>query len=637
MKLPIEWLNDFINTPDEKTLAQASTQAGLNVEEQVDGVLDIEVTPNRGDCLSIIGIAREIAAQTNQEIKQKDFSVKEGSETGKINIKIPDKSVLDRYTCRLIKNISVKPSSEKIQERLKKYGIKPINNIVDITNYVMIETGQPLHAFDYDKINNGIMQVRKSNAGERLKTLDGKENTLPENTIIIEDDQKIYDLAGIMGGENSEISENTKNIILQSSSFNPLLIRRVSRKLQISTEASYRFERGIDIEMCLKNLDYATYLISESCNAEIYKVIDQYPAKIVMSKLEVESKDVERLIGINVSQEEITKFLHLLGFEKCDNTCYIVPSWRVSDVKNKADIIEEIAKVYSYNKLPKEILSKRSPQAQDNDYYHTESLKDALVSLGLTETYNYSYLSKEDFRRANLSLEDTQLIENPISNLTEVLRSSLLPGLLKDIYNNQSFDDYGLFEIGRVFDKNSERTNLAIVLLGKSRKLENNIKEKINEIFKQKGIIDFQTVDSKILNNFKIKKNNISFAELKITNIIEEVKLGKPNKIIKAKRVKYKPISNFPSATRDLAFIIKSNVDADKLSEEITNIDPLITSCELFDEFKSPKFGTDNKNVAYHLILESTTKTLTENEIKDIINKVVSHLKNKYSAKLREF
>ncbi|MCK5535133.1 phenylalanine--tRNA ligase subunit beta, partial [bacterium] len=324
-----------------------------------DIVFDLEITPNRADCLSLIGIAREIAATLNIPFKLPEINLKDtGNEIGKqARVTIKEPLLCPRYLARVIRNVKISPSPFWLQRRLEMVGLRAINNVVDATNYVLMELGHPLHAFDYDQINNHHIIVRRAEEKEKFKTLEGMEYTLDKDMLVIADEKKTVALAGIMGGSNSQVNNETCNLLIESAYFDAINIRRTSKKLGLTTESSYRFERGTDFEMAAKAINRVTSLIREIAGGQVVEgIIDQYPQKIVPHNIILRPKQVNRILGIEISKKQILDFLNRLGFE-CDllednaNLKVKVPAFR-QEVTREIDLIEEIARIYKYDEIP---------------------------------------------------------------------------------------------------------------------------------------------------------------------------------------------------------------------------------------------------------------------------------------------
>ena len=634
MKISYNWLKDYVDiqkSPAE--LADDLSLFGHEVEaiEKVgdDYVLDLEITPNRGDCLSILGLAREISALYNIPLKKEKLTILRSIDNfdridKKIEVRISDPEICPRFTARIIDNIKIAESPKWLQERLASYGFRPINNIVDITNYVMIATGQPLHAFDYNKIKDGKMNIRQAREGEEVMTLDGQNRILNAGAIIIEDSEKIYDLAGIMGGIKSEIDENTKTIVLQGAIFDPILIRLTSKYLNHTTDASYRYERGVDFEGTIGGVALATALIKESCpEAKIGQLIDIKSKAFQPTQIEFDLDKINKLIGFKIDNQKVIEYLSRLGF-KVENNLAIVPSYRADEVKIWQDLAEEIARMYGYNNINKNQISKIKNQNENLEWTKREYLKDILKNLGFTEIYSYSFAEKDKIELLGGKIDTCVEIANPLSSETQFLRDSILPSLLGAIAKNPWAPEVNIFEVGKVFSQEQEKWQLGIAIVGKDSRMLEEAKLKLN--------IDaeIKPVDQKILAKYKIRKP-VQYLLIDLDKIMIEVK--EYSKAIF--KNKYQKISSFAPTVRDLAFIVSEDVAAKEMAKAIAQISEKILLVEPFDEYASDKFGPHKKNLAFHLWLQELNKPLAETTTQEIINKVIARVEEQFPAQLR--
>lgn len=628
MKISYNWLKEFINLKvSANKLADDLCLFGHEVEEvkkhNDDYILDIKFTANRGDCLSMIGISREIAAMYDLKIKNKSIDVKEINLNKKININISNNEICPRFSARIIEDVSVKESPAWIKNRLTSYGFRPINNIVDITNLVIIETGQPLHAFDYHKISDGVINVRIAKEGEYMITLDGKERSLDNNAIVIDDKKRIYDLAGIMGGFNSEIDEKTKTIILEGAIFNPILIRRTSKRLNHTTDASYRFERGVDIEGNIFAINYATHLINQSChkstNSRIYDIKN---TKLTDQTINVTPNNINNLLGLNLNETDIKNILDKLNIKYHHNTA-TVPSYRVHDLKIWQAIAGEVARIYGYNNIPKNIIEPTI--GKPNNYFiKKEFIKDILVSLGFNEIYSYSFADESLLKFLKINLSTCTEIVHSITPENKYLRPSLVSSLLTAVSKNPWAPEVNIFEIGKVFKNNKEYWELGVATTGKNSQPLQEV-QKILQI-----TLPTITADQQILNYLKIRKQvkyfTISLDDIKITanayndNFVDTT---------------YKQVSQFPPTIRDLAFIVDKTIDPDHIIKEIYQISSEILIVELFDEFASDKLGINKKNIAFHVWIQDLSKSPEQKNVDKLCTKIIKDIESKYKAKLR--
>lgn len=675
MKLSYNWLKEFVDinvTPDQ--LARDLNFFGHEVEGikkiENDWILDLSITANRGDCLSVLGVTREIAALYNLKLKTQNLKpqLKTKKLTKEIKIKISDPMICSRFTARIIDNIKVCESPKWMQDRLKLVGFRPINNIVDITNLIMIETGQPLHAFDYDKIHDRKMNIRLAKIGESVITLDGKNRQIDGNSIIIEDGKKIFDLAGIMGGANSEVDINTKTIILQAAIFNKKLIRATSKKLNHITDASYRYERGVDINGTTPALEIASHFILKDCpSGKSGGIIDIKPKDNKDYSIQIDVNKINNLLGTNLPNKQIVEYLSRLNIltdppatpshsdgghgqpinKLTNQLIFNIPSYRQHDLFIWQDLAEEVARIHGYNKLDKNLPFKNQRQSATksaliSDQYDTkEHLKDILAENGFTEIYSYSFTDKKLMQMLGINLNNCRRVINSVAPELEYLRYDLRPSILSAVAKNPWAPEIKIFEIGRVFDTKNEKNQLVIAECSKN---EQGIKQVLDKL----GIIsDIITPDQKVLDYLKIRRPvryviiDLDDRLLKKLNFPRQSALEFKSASIS---VRYKPISQFPPTIRDLAFIVDKKTNADDICSQISHLDSHILLVELFDEFFfSSEKSTDanqralcgSKNLAYHIWMQDLTKPMNPKDVDCITNEIIKDIEAKFNAKLR--
>jgi len=667
MKFFFEWVQSYFDKklPDPEKLAEILTMHSFEVEriERVKRgfVLDIDVLPNRADCYSHFGIAREISTILNFKLKTEQWRLKEDKKVKtKELVSLNVISGCQRYTGRIIFDVKVGESPSWIKERLEACGIKPINNVVDITNYVMLELGQPLHAFDFEKIERGKIIVRFAKKGEKILTLDDEEYELDKDILVIADAKKPIAIAGIKGGKESGISENTKIILLESANFHPVAIRRASIKLDLKTDASIRFSHGLDPNLTEVAINRAAYLISKFCRGKIAKgTIDYYPKKVFPRKIKLEVQKVESLLGIKISKEKILKILKNLGFKVSPNFIVEVPTFR-RDIAIQEDLIEEIGRIYGYANIERKFPTvSLIPPRKNPEIFWENFTKDVLISLGFTEVYNYSFLSKEDIENFGFEREAIE-IENPASAFYQFLRPSLLPNLIKNIQKNQSeFKEIRIFEIGKIFKIKKEKTEkkaLAGVILG-DKFLE--AKGIIDTLFKKMGIPNFyfdfyQPVpqESKI-SIWKIKKSaeikinseNVGFLGEISREILEKYRIK--DKVVafdldfeKLSRLaseehEYEPFSPYPAIVRDISVLVPKNV----LVEEVMNVieesaGNLIRDIDLFDIYE--EIEEERKSLAFHIVFQLKEKAISPEEVEEAFQKIIKNLEKNPNWEVRK-
>lgn len=473
MKISYACLKDYIDfnlSPEE--LAESLTLAGLEVENQEgkdlsNTVLEVNITPNRPDCLSLIGIAREISALTGNPVKYPEVILEEGIKNIEdlTSVTLQDKHLCPRYSAKIIKGIKVGASPQWLIDKLNMVGIRSINNVVDITNFVMIEFGHPTHAFDYDLLIENRIIVRRGINGEQFVSIAGSTCAIKDTMLVIADGKRPVALAGIIGGKNTEVSENTTNILLESAFFEPTQIRRTSKILGIQTESSYRFERGADPEAVLNTSNRCTSLILKLAGGNASKgIIDVYPSAMASRKIILRLERIKKILGTNLSEDQVKSYLDKLGFsvlnlkEKAGHFSIKVPSYR-RDVTREIDLIEEIARLHGYDNIEvKNLQFKISRVNLNKFYFFNKKVKTYFQGKGFNEAINYSFINKEMqtmFQGNGKDLEKSSiLIQNPISDEWRVMRKSLIPGLLNSLQKNlhAGIEDIRLFEIGRQYN-----------------------------------------------------------------------------------------------------------------------------------------------------------------------------------------
>jgi len=597
-----------------------------------DAIFELEITPNRGDCLSHFGVAREISAVYKTELEDEDIKIIEG-EKSDLTVEIQAEDLCGQYYALPIKNVKIADSPQWLKNRLISLGQRPINNIVDITNYVMFDLGQPLHAFDNTKIKDQQIIIRRAKINEKIITLDQNERKLTDENLVISDSEKPIALAGIMGGANSEVDQNSVNIVLEAAHFESVNIRKTAKRLGLSTEASYRFERGIDESGIKKAIFKAAKLIKELAGGEIQTLVEAglQPER---PKVKIELEKINSLLGLSLEKKTVDEVLVSLGFEAEHDWCF-VPLWR-HDIKIWEDLAEEVGRIYGFDKIDSKEINKTLTPPKSS-YYAKEFIKDILIENDFTESINYPYLSQEDLETANLDSSDLLEIANPLQKENKYLRSSLIPGLLKNIAKNPSFDQNLFFEIGNAFTKEKEITKLALVSAGKDAKKK--IEAAIENILKvapiKKDLLNVKELSREELTRFKIKKPVVFFAEVLVDEIIKNVSVNNYSLVIPTNEEKYRYVSKFPAATRDLAFVLNAGIDSSLLRKTILAASDKVLLVEVFDEFTSEKFGQGKKSVALHLWFQDLTKTIDDGEIANLTSLIINIIEQEFKAELR--
>lgn len=650
---------------------QDTFELGMDVREALginDALIEFEITSNRPDCRSIIGIAREAAVTLGTDLKYPKINVN-GSE-GEINFDVDIQTNLcNRYCGRIIKDIKVKPSPYWMQRRLIEAGMRPVNNIVDITNYVMLELGQPLHAFDLDDIKTNKMVVKMAQEGEKFTTLDGIERTLTSDMIVVGNGEKTLDLAGIMGGENSEIKNTTTSIFLEGASFAKESVRLSSKKLGLRTEASSRFEKGIDINLVEEAINRAAQLIEElECGTVLKEMIDVYPKKQEIQKITVNPQRINKLLGVNVPMEQFINILESLEF-KCnlissDKLELEVPSFRL-DIVEDADILEEVARIYGYDNIPTaQLEGNATTGVKTPKQKFTESLKNTAIASGLNEILTYSFVSPRGVDKINLPQDDEKRefvkLLNPLGEETSVMRTTLIPNMLEVLATNVSHKvkKAYAFECGHVFKPQEsglpiETNHLSIGMYGSEVDFF-VLKGIIENIFNSVGLKGYEIEPETTNTTFhpgrcaKVLYNNIClgiFGELH-PNVIENYNLGQRVYVCEINTdlvfensdlsKTYTPLPKYPSTSRDIALIVKDEIFVKQIEDIIkANSCGIVESYNLFDVYKGSQIEKGYKSIAYSITYRSLEKTLTDEDVAKVHDKILSELSEKLNANLR--
>ena len=506
MKVSLNWLKEFVDvTVSPRELRRDLTMIGLNTESCADvgddWIFEVEVTTNRPDCLSHYGIAREVATLYHRPLKPLQFPVKEADQpaAGKISIEVADSDLCARYCGRVIENVQVRPSPAWLAKRLEAIGQRPINNVADATNYVLMELGHPLHAFDLDRVRDRKVVVRRAKAGESLKTLDGVVRTLTADHLVIADSSRAVALAGVMGGEESEISSTTHQVLLECAWFDPTSIRRTAKSQGLHTEASHRFERGADIEMAALAIDRTALLIAEIAGGEIRQgVVDVYPQRQVRGEIILRHSQVSRVLGAEIASDEVERILQALGFpleRRGPDAWHVVPPSHRLDVTREIDLIEEVARHYSYDRLPARVRS-ATPRVEKDLLREKELVLSArLVALGYREIIPSSMVDPEE--NARFTDRPPVVLANPLSQEASALRSSTIPSMLHALGWNldRGQANVRLFELGRTYSPRQggladERRVLTLGLTGSRREASVHENARALDFFDVKGDLE---------------------------------------------------------------------------------------------------------------------------------------------------
>ena len=662
--------NKFLKPEDKDGIAELGEDAKVG-EDPIkylgldDEVIDFELTANRGDLLSILGMAYEVGAIYDKPVKEIDLSHKENEK----NINNIFETEVKTENCKklLIKkveNVEIKESPKFIKNRLIASGIRPINNVVDISNYVMLELGQPLHFYDADRLGNKLV-VRMAEEGEKLTTLDNIERTLTSDDIVIADSTHGVGLAGVMGGLETEVEENTKNIIIESAIFDSVKVRKTSKKI-LRSEASNRFEKGIDPNRTEMAIERACKLLEEYANGTVLSGTVKYDKTDVKEKdIEITFKNINDVLGTTIPNEEILNVFRKLGFTYTVNNETInvkVPTRRL-DISIKEDLVEEISRIYGVDniqgKLPVVPMRKGSYDKTQRE------IRNKMISLGLNETLSYILINDKEVKNYTLDEFEPLKLLDPITEDRNTLRYSMIPSLYKIYeYNNaHNQKDVSIFEIGKGFykkgDNYGEDTKLCALMTGKYEiGLNNNknvdfyvikgIAEEILEYLGYAGRYTFMKQEmpkemhpgqSAYINVNGTNVGIIGKIHPDVTNedvFVLEINLDELFKK-KVGKMKYKEISKFPSVKKDIAFVVNKDLTSQEIGKVIKNAGgSLLTNIEVFDVYTGIGIGIDKKSIAYSLTFSDNKKTLTDDEINTLMNKIIETTSKKCGAELRK-
>jgi len=674
MKVTYNWLKDFVDIKiPARALADKLTMAGLEVvsleERSGDFIFEIEITSNRPDWLSVIGIAREVAAITGAKLKNQNTKRKfKTKNTDNLRIEIEEKKDCSLYTGRIIKNVLVGPSPEWLKNRLELLGCRSVNNIVDLTNYLLFELGEPLHAFDFDKCNFGRVIVRRAKKSEQLITIDGEKKALDGNILVIADENKPIAIAGVIGGKDTEVTAQTKNILLEAAVFNPVVVRRSRQALGIQTEASYRFERGVDalsVEIAAVRI---AELISEVASGDIGLLRQNKKPKIRTHNIDLATDNITKILGINIPASKIRSILLSLGFKvktKGKNGFRVsVPSFR-QDVLAAEDLIEEISRIYGYEKIPQSLPEIKPFVTIRQKRDLVSGLKQILVGLGLNEAITYSLTDANILNLVGAIDQAPIAIMNPLSQEQGVLRTTLIPGLARSISHNlnQKQDYVALFEIANIFkgseDSPKEELILGLALTGTKTILLNQgaVKDQTS-ILNLKGILEKLFLSFNI-NNYKFVNQgsgkvdiyigeNISGRLLKLSpdalvrleiknkdvfalelSLDDFLKAASPDK-------KFILLPKFPGITRDISCILKEDVSVEGMLKYLKENSPkILQSLEISDYYKGKQIPAGFRGLTLSCLYRLNDRTLTEDEVQPLHNSICEILTGQFQAKIR--
>lgn len=682
MKISVEWLKDYVEireTPEQ--LKDDLTMLGLVVESispfQGEPVLEIEVTSNRPDCLSHVGVAREISALYKRPLKYPPCAEPLAVPVERIpyEIRIKDRDLCPRYTGLVMDGVRIEASPAWLQHRLEAAGMRPLNNIVDITNYVLLELGHPLHAFDFQRLRKGKIVVARARPGQRIITLDGVERELDEDTLLINDGDGPVAIAGVMGGLDSEIKPDTRTILLECAYFNPPSIRRTAKKLGLSTEASYRFERGADWGDTIQAAARTCLLIQQVAGGEIAGSLkDVYPAKIKPVRIGLRRRKAEALLGVTLEDAFVTSTLERLNFKpapkgkgKWQVTC---PSYR-ADTELEADVIEEIARFYGYQNVPNTLPRYNSQGLASPVFPFENAARRILLGLGYCEAVNLSFAAENEHNQFAPGNGERVALRNPLTEDTQFLRTTLAPGLVKSARRNfnHGIGEVRLFEIGRVYSLDSqgrplERNTLGIVGSGGFAGCNWRHSQTAYDFFHLKGAVvallrGMRSEEAEVVPAAGVRWLNPGDAAALIVggeragvlgslhpDLAEEYKLKQPvflaeidfealcRKVFQP--VKYEPLPKYPAAERDLSVVLPREVSYGEIRRGILGLGvSQLVSVELLDVYEGESIPAGKVSMTFRFVFLDRRKTLTVDQVQAFSDNILTFLRSSYNAELR--
>lgn len=647
IKILDSWLRDFLETPAKpQDLAEKLSLTSLSVERiekyNNDYLYEMEITTNRPDLFSVTGIAKEAAAilpQFGISAKYNPPKLKEQNSVTPFPIQIINDPKLVNRVCAAVLEVKVGESPKEIKERLETSGIRSLNNVIDITNYVMRTIGHPTHVFDLDRLNTKTLRIEEGKKGQKIKTLDNKEHSLLGGEIVaVNDKREIVDLLGIMGLENSVVTDTTKRIMFFIDNNEPAHMRKTSMELAIRTEAATLNEKGIDPELAKDALLYGIDLFEKIANGKLYaKILDIYPNKPKDKTIEVSFEKINRIIRVDIDIQKSKSALEKLGFEvTVVNKSFKVkvPSSRANDVSIDEDIIEEVARIYGYHNLPSLLPFSDSitPHPFVNNFYWEKRTKDSLKYWGLTETYTYSMISENMLEEEE---EKAVKIQNPLTEDFVYMRTAIVPSLLKVVNENKSRKEIKIFEIANIYLKRSSDLPLEVLTLAGLVKKEGisfyEVKGIIEQLFNDLGIEKYSFKNSQKTSlgaSVFVDKSYVGEIEVLDSDLIDfELNFELITKYSSLKK-NFKTLAKFPPIVEDIALILPDNIQTSEVISEIKLQSSLVVDVTLLDQYKDTR--------TFHIVYQDPTRNLTSKETGQLREKLLNSLKEKFGAKLKE-
>jgi len=641
------------------------TQIGKPLEEVLplhDSLFDIEITSNRPDAMSVVGLAREAAAVFNKKLTQKLAQPKiTFTDEIPLSVEVKDSSRCPRYQAVVVTGITVGPSPLWMQLRLSQAGVRPINNIVDITNYVLLELGQPMHAFDYDKLQGKTIVVRRAQKGEKIVALDGKTYSLAAD-LVIADSKNPVAIAGVMGGEKSAVSAETKTIVFECANFDPITVRTTSRRLSLLSESSLLFEKGLQPQNVEAALFRALELTQQLAGGSVSSpIIDVYAKAKTAATISFDPAVVQRYLGVAVPQPEIKTILTHLGFavSGAKKISVTIPWWRAGDVAQEFDLVEEVARMYGYHTLPSRLPAGMLPGRHSDLLLRFEdTIKDILAGAGFNEVYHYSMISAELLKKFGMKPTEALPIANPLNEELGLMRPVLSPQLLATVAENLNHDDnFSLFELSNTYQPAKEKSlpaevsKLAAALVGPDGLLR--AKGVVELLFERLGIVaDFQSQTERLIWWQRGSALDVMAGKTVLGHIgIVSEKMAKDfgievpvalltfdvGALFKQSRpvTAFEPIPEFPAIQRDVATVVADTVSWLEIAGAVSRVDDLITDVVYLNTFSDVSLGAKKKSIAFRIVLRSRERTLKSTEADAVIDKIIDTIKKQFNAQLR--
>ncbi len=677
MKLPLFWLKKYIDVRlSPERLAEMLTMSGTKVEHTEknggDSVLNLEITTNRPDCLSILGLAREVSALTGRKIKFPKIPViPAGARKGRcsVTVELDDRKGCPQYTARLLEDVTIRPAPEHAARCLRLMDSRPINNAVDATNFVLFETGQPLHAFDFDKIKGGVVIVRRARKGEKFLALDDKEYTLDEKTLVIADAERVIAMAGVIGGKLTEVTGQTKNILLESAAFDQALVRRAARAYKISTESSTRFERGVDPEGVATASRRAADLIRQwGGGLETCAVAKGSTPKRRAGAVVLREQHTRDLTGLSLSAGRMTSILKRLGFDAkpLAGKVRVLLTPRRKDVTEEPDLIEEVLRIEGFDAVPAVIpTTHHSESVRDEKAEGILELKKFCAAQGFQEIINYSLISAKTLADSGFSdLSGVHRITNASSAEQEYFRPSLLPGMLGALVFNlhRKADSLKFFEVGNRYFQDREETILAFAACGNLE--ENWTRKKPASFYDLKGVLEnvlhflgINGLEWRAVEDPRLGTNECAlFVKGAAVGLVSDIagdtlaRWDIPREVFYAeliceelltredyrKRTQVRPVPKFPSVKRDIAFVVDERIPVGELEELMRRTAaPYLSEAFLFDQYGGKNIASGKRSLAFSLAYQKEDGTFTDVEVQGIHERLGQALKDQYQAEIR--